>query len=348
MGICLQCEDGRSPEAIALELLCCLATTPLAISQNLIDGVEGITKSGENPDIDVASGFEDIWDVGGTYIPPTQARIHDVVSGDAADAGTLVSSGTATGGSTTTLIDTGATFVTDGVVVGDYVLNDSNVELGIAAVVTETTITFLGNIFQPIGGMIGSAVAVGDTYRVVTNASTGASIWYQLGQTQFRIEQDEFIILNGLTDVPTLLSYARQYTARVFGPNTTGAVGIITSTAQTDGTISCQVNNGNNQTLMAIYSVPFDKNGYITKWWGSLSKKQTAVSTLKLRSGSLDGIGYVLQTRAIDNAGSSEFSYEYPNPRPIPGGADIWVEADTDTDNTGISSGFEITLVDKT
>jgi len=44
-----------------------------------------IHRLGTNTDIDIASGFEDIWDKGGTYNIPTAARIHNIKSTSTSD-----------------------------------------------------------------------------------------------------------------------------------------------------------------------------------------------------------------------------------------------------------------------
>ncbi len=316
------------------------------VAKGTFAGTSFINKFGENPDIDTGA-FEDIWDAGGTYVPPTQARLHDIVSTSVSDAGTLLSSGTATGGSTTTLVDTGATFISDGVAVGDVVINDTNVEAGtITTVTSETTLTMAGRIRNPNDGTDGDAIESGDAYRVITNASTGASYFHILGLDASFLSQEEFVILNGTSNVATANTWIRQHRARTFGPATIGAVGTVSCTAQTDGTVSCQVLDGNNQTLMAIFTVPADKFGRIHRWWGTLSKKQTVVSTLKLRAGTLDAIGFILQTRSIDNTGDSSFNHDFKTPIPAPGGVDIWIEADTNANDTGISAGFDVIMED--
>ncbi len=58
----------------------------LAISLGRHPGITGVHHFGENPDVDTATDPEDVWDVGGIWVPPTQARVHNLVSTDAADA----------------------------------------------------------------------------------------------------------------------------------------------------------------------------------------------------------------------------------------------------------------------
>lgn len=319
----------------------------LEVAKGNIPGHSFVLKFGENLDIDTG-GFEDVWDVGGPYVPPTQARTHDLASTSANDTGTVLTSGTATGGSANTIEDSGATFTGDGISAGDAILNDTNTLLAtVISVDSDTQITVV-SWRGPNNGLIGDPIESGDNYRIVTNASTGASFIWIVGQNATRNEIMEFVVLNGVNNVATANTYVRQYRARTFGPVTTGTVGTVTSTAQTDGTISLQIVNGNNQTQMAIYTVPIDKTGYIVKWWGTMSKGvgSSAASVVRLRGGTLDGLGYLLQSRAALTDGNSAFDYDYAVPSPIPGGIDIWVEADASANDTGIASGFDIILVD--
>ena len=319
----------------------------LAISKKEVPGTDFMLKFGENNDIDSAT-FEDVWDGGGVYVPPTQARLHNVISTLAADTGSILSSGNATGGSSNTIIDTGATFQTDLVAVGDVVLNDSKMSIAqVISIDSEIQLT-VDAWNSPNDGFPLEDTESGDAYRVVTNGSTGASIFHILGQDASRLEIEEFVVLNGTNNVVTANSYSRQYRARVFGPGTTGAVGVITSTAQTDNTVSCQIDDGANQTLMAVYSIPLNKTGYLVHWWGSMAKSVgvASVSVVRLRAGTKGGIGYLLQSRTIANDATSSFDYDWQIPAPIPGGVDIWVEANASAADTGVSAGFDIILVD--
>lgn len=302
-----------------------------------------IAKFGENPDID--AGFETIWDGGGVYVPPTQARIHNVASTVAADAGTVIASGTATGGSVTSLVDSTAPF--GSVAVNDAVLNDENMAIGFVTAVTSTSqLALLRSMRDPESGENGLPNNSGDAYRVVRDASTGTSVIHTQGLSAFFLEQDEFVVTNGTNDVATANSYVRQHAARVFSSASSNAVGTITSTAVTDGTVSLQVINGNNQTLMAVYTIPANKTGMLVRWWGAMSKKQSANSIVHLRAGQLDKIGYIVQTRSVKSDGSSSFDHPFAPPILFPGGSDMWIEADSSAADVGISGGFDIVLVD--
>lgn len=64
------------------------------IAQDNMPGMALMRKFGANMDVDV--GAEDIWDGGGTWVAPTQARTHDIVSTDVNDDGSPVGTGART------------------------------------------------------------------------------------------------------------------------------------------------------------------------------------------------------------------------------------------------------------
>ena len=114
-----------------------------SISLGLVPGERNNIKFGRNSDIDTGTTPEDIWEGQGIYTGMNATANEDIAisSSSANDSGTVVSSGTATGGNTSTLTDTGATFVTDGVAVGDLLVNDTQGSHGVVASLTETVIT---------------------------------------------------------------------------------------------------------------------------------------------------------------------------------------------------------------
>ena len=146
-----------------------LVTWPqLAIAHGHIPTQRAVHKYGRNSDLTNGGGFEAIWNGGGDYTGhnPTVAETLEVFSGSAQDVGTVLSSGTATEGTPTTLVDLAATFVSDGVAVGDIVLNDTQADNGMITAVTQVTITVLQ--------MDDATTFIsGDAYRVVTKGGTG-------------------------------------------------------------------------------------------------------------------------------------------------------------------------------
>jgi hypothetical protein len=325
----------------------------IEVAKGKIAGHTFMHKFGENPDIDVGA-FQDITDIGGKYnfLSPGSPESHNMASTSAQDAGTVLSSGTATGGSTTTLIDTTATFISDGVAVGDVVLNDNSttqIQFGIIVNV-DSEIQLTAFMIDPNSGLTSQGNESGDAYRVVTTNGTGAGVTHLLGQIAALVESEEFVVNNGLSNVATAQSYAIIYRMRVFNIGSSDeAVGTITATAASSATISAQIVNGNNQTLMAVYRIPSGKTGFLMKWWGSIAAKKSGFSILHIKAGS--GVGspsgmYLLQTRGLNTDGTSTFQHEWDIPPPIREGVDILIEADSSVADLGISGGFDLLLVD--
>jgi hypothetical protein len=123
---------------------------------------------------------------------PAAALAMELVSSSASDTGTTVTSGTATGGNTTTLIDTGKNFTALSVsATTDYVLNDDDVILGkIVSVDSATQITLIPQ---------SEVTFSGKDYRIVRAGSTGAAVVEMHGLDSNYAEQSEFVVLNGAT-----------------------------------------------------------------------------------------------------------------------------------------------------
>lgn len=319
------------------------------VADGLVEGQSFVDKFGENEDIDDV--FETVTSIGGLYVAPTAARVHNVASTLAADAGTLVSSGTSDSDGSDSLIDSTATFSTDGVVVGDVVVDDTNVLYGyVTAVTSETELAIGGSVKDPSSTGPGRDVTgfeSGVSYRVVTKASTGAPVMYISGLDGDKLKISEFVILNGAAGILTAKSYLRQSRAKVFGTGTAGAAGTISSIAQTDGTTTLQLINGNNQTLMCVDTVPSDSYANLYSWRCALSRKVGAASSVQVRVGDFNSIGYVTRTEGLGSTGTSRFEERFDPPLRIEGGTDIWINADSDTVNTGVSAGFTMVVVKK-
>lgn len=324
-----------------------------AVGLGQVPGWSSIEKFGANPLVGVT--FEDVWDAGGRHLPPTEPRIHSVVSDDVNDAGTLLSSGTASTASLTQLIDESADFVTDGVAAGDRVLNNTCHCIGqVAAVVNATTLQIRGRMVVPTNGTFSYGFLAGDAYQVVTKTTAGnqgASVLYIWGLNAVGVEQSESVILSGTTPVNTVHTYTEIYRMRAFGfgVNTAlasaGTVGVLTATAAVDGTVSAQIVDGSNQTLMAVYTIPTNKVGYVVKWWVGSSKKQTSTVEFNLRAGIPGGFSWIQQSLVATNPGSRS-EYRFLAPRPIGGGANLFVEAASSVVDTAVTAGFLVLLKD--
>jgi len=318
------------------------------LAMGRIPGMERILKFGSRDELPgVTDTFATLWDgPTATYVPPTQARIHDIVSTLAGDVGLLISGGTITTTSPSKIIDANATFQSDGVQVGDSVVNDSDcaiAAIGVISVDSETELTIALMLF-PETGLANGANDTGDVYRVVRATSTGAALTYIQGDDATRLFANEFVINNGISNVPTVKSYRRQSRLRAFAGGTLKeVVGTITSTAQVDGTVTAQIVNGANQTLMAVQSIPINRRGSIKRWRAELTRKQSAFSKVLLRVGLLDGINYISRNDGLNSLGTSSWEKDLGG-FILPPGVDVWMEMDSDGPNIGGSGGFDILL----
>lgn len=194
------------------------------VARGLYSGYRVKNKFGHNDDIDTGSGPEDVIHGGGTYTG-FNAIVNEnieVFSASAADSGNLLSSGTATGGSATTLIDTGATFVTDTVAIGDVILNDTMGFHGfVTAVDSETQLTVYR---MNDGAGFVHVNSTGDTYRVAESTSTGAAVVKLNGLLNSNDEElvPRYVILNGTTGVIATGDYFRCPRSNVIHSGSSG------------------------------------------------------------------------------------------------------------------------------
>jgi len=221
----------------------------------------------------IGTTLEDITETGINVPLPATALAMEVISGDAADDSVILSSGTATGGSTTTLVDTGANFVGDGVAAGDFVTNDnsSKVVHGLVLTVDDANTITLEN---PLPGS--NLFENGDSYRIVDADSagdTGVKVVEVHGLDASYDEISEFVMLNGTTQVATTNNFIRinNIHGMFVGTNMVAEGNIDVRQVATPANIMSRVGAGGNMNLQCHYTVPNGKTMFITDWSASAS-----------------------------------------------------------------------------
>ena len=240
----------------------------LEIATSDVAGRSLVHKYGQNPDIDTVSGFEAIWNAGGSYTghDPTAAETVEVFSSDAND----------------------------------------------------------------------------------TAAGTGARTVQVYGLDATYAEQTETVTLNGVTAVDTVNDYIRLYRAivRTAGSGGENAGDIAIRQKVTTANVFALMPAGYNQTMIAAYTVPLGKSAYTLSWFCSLSKKTSATVTAHMKARPFGEVFQVKEEFSIGSGGSSYVQRIYSAPvGPYAAKTDIVVEADTDTNNTGVAAGFDLVLV---
>lgn len=106
---------------------------------------------------------------------------------------------------------------------------------------------------------------------------------------------------------------------------------------------------GNNQTLMAIYTIPMDKKGYFEQYEVSIAgANKTSNYTFELRTRELGGVFQIKDVKAVADNGTSNYTKEYKAPLELEGFTDIEVRVKVNAAGAtaaSFSAGFHIKLV---
>jgi len=170
-------------------------------------------------------------------------------------------------------------------------------------------------------------------------AGTGARTIIVQGLDSNYDEVEETVELDGITPVTTVNQYLRVFRAKVLtaGSGGTQAGDIIISNG---GTTYAQMLNGNNQTLMAVYTVPRNYTAFMM--YGKATSEKGKGATIKHYIRPVGGVFNISHYAHV-----YEGNYDYPFraiPR-IPEKSDIDVRAFSDVADTNVSAAFDIILI---
>ena len=310
------------------------------------------TKFGRNPDIDTGTGPEDIWNGGSTYtgFNATANENMRVVSTSAQDSGSLVSSGTITTNSTTQIEDSSATFITDGVAVGDIALNNTRGIWGIVKTVdSETTLT----VWQMQDGTNGQfSNIIGNSYRIATTNGTGAAVMsaMKILNADYEVQPTQFFIMNGTTNVTNTVDAFRCTRALVLLAGSNGsASGSITGRQETTtANVFFSLPLGFNQSTIAADTVPAGKDVLIRTLEVGIVRNNgsagSATASLRVRP-----VGSVFQAKRVyELQAGGNISKRIEGGLLIPEKADLKFTIDEVSDNnTIVFAEYEYVTIDK-
>lgn len=154
--------------------------------------------------------------------------------------------------------------------------------------------------------------------------------------------------LNGNTFVQVPSPYKWTRIFRVYNNGSTDLEGDVEiSQAGVPSNIYAKILNGNNQTLMSVYTIPADYTGYLTKYQTTAHNSQSSSEigyTIHMKTREL---GKVFRVKSITSAGTShEVTKKFDFPNLLPPKTDIIFNAVSANGNNGsVDVEFNIALL---
>lgn len=181
-----------------------------------------------------------------------------------------------------------------------------------------------------------------------TSAGSGAQTVVIIGLNSAYASASETLSTNGGTAVTSSNTYLRVFRAYVATAGDVGAnVGRLTLTAASTATTVAQVATANNQTLMAIYTIPAGKTGCLVQVYASVNKRTSAIADIKLWVRPENGVFQLKHVEAVAQSGSSILTHVFMPYKMYAAKTDIKISAVPSAADSDISAGFDIILVDE-
>lgn len=186
-------------------------------------------------------------------------------------------------------------------------------------------------------------------------AGTGAQTIRIFGLTDWDTKEvSEDITMNGVSNVATSNQYVIIHRMVVLawgsaGPN----VGTITATADTDSTVTAQINAGFGQTQMCVYGIPSVQDAYLTEIYTTILRANLGTSEahadMTLFYNSIpDTVTTGFITKETWGCGTRAPSLHPYNPYfKLEGPGIIKIQATGSANNLDVSGNFDLILVDK-
>ena len=157
----------------------------------------------------------------------------------------------------------------------------------------------------------------------------------------------ESVSLNGTAGTASAQTWTMIHRMVVNAAGTAGGnVGTITATADTDATVTAQIEPTNNQTLMAIYMVPAATTLELDTWYSSMNRATTTGGSDTFLKFKPDGeVWQIKDVAGLVGTGSGHMTRNYKVPLKVPAKTIVKIAADASASNTDVSGGFNGVLV---
>ncbi|KKN26466.1 hypothetical protein LCGC14_0874380 [marine sediment metagenome] len=158
---------------------------------------------------------------------------------------------------------------------------------------------------------------------------------------------NETITLNGTSWVTLTnnLQMVHRITVLTAGSGGVNA-GTIYAVGNTDGTVTAQINAGNNQTLMAVFKIPAESDGCLLGYYASANKAtgQTATVNTILKVKANGEVWQIKEIVGLIKDGSSNITRKYFVPSCFEPLTTVKMTMDSNVDDVDGSAGFDIIL----
>jgi len=203
--------------------------------------------------------------------------------------------------------------------------------------------TAAGEDVWTLGGLYAFPSDSGAALEIVSSAADAVSMVVQGLDENFALKQ-ETVTLNGVTPVALTGLWSRVF--RSWNDSATALTGDVSIRASGGGTTFAQVRAEEQQTSMAIYTVPAGKTGYLMKWYASINRNNAAGAADAELQTRLFGKAFREKEHiGINGSGNSSYIYDYTVPLALPEKTDIKVFAEVTANNSDIAAGFDIILI---
>ncbi len=165
-------------------------------------------------------------------------------------------------------------------------------------------------------------------------------------------EVSEIVVLDGTSNVATANKYVIIHEMEVISNGVENVnVGVITATADTESTVTAQINAGNGHTEMAIQGIPSIQTAYMTQFYGDLENAAAAQEIIFRLLVNHDPLAELTNfgqenTRSTRGGGTSNIEHTFSPYKKIEGPAIIKLQGTGDAADMSATAGFDLIIVD--
>lgn len=185
-----------------------------------------------------------------------------------------------------------------------------------------------------------SAFATAGTLSIpAVNASDNAKQVVLIGLDENYAELTETITVSSTVAVTTTNSFIRIFRAYMTNGSATNVGNI---NIQKGGTTVARITAGKGQTLMAVYTIPAGKIGYLMKGTATIQAGADATGDMFVRYFGQQAfrVGHTFEL----SGNGGEYTYDFAIPVKLPEKTDIDVRASVRSNNARLSAAFDIIL----